>query len=342
MKLDLKEISKTIINLDNATIKDAINSMNNSSLKIVLVINKNKKLAGTIVDGDIRRGLLGGLEIGSSIKSIVQYNPKVVKDGVSFFEAAEIMKVSYFNHLPIVDKNYKLRGLYVLEFMKKPMFRKNQVIIMAGGMGKRLLPLTKTKPKPLIKAFGKPMLEHVILKIKKCGFEKFTLSVNYKKNLIKNYFSDGKNIGVKINYIQEKNFLGTAGSLCYLKGKSNETILVTNCDVVSDIDYGHLLDYHNLNRADATMAVYKRETKNPFGVVKSKENKFISYEEKPKNFDNINAGIYVLNFKILKFLKHEKPEDMPDLFMKLVRAKKKVIVYPIYENWSDLGLKRKK
>ena len=119
MKLDLKEISKTIINLDNATIKDAINSMNNSSLKIVLVINKNKKLAGTIVDGDIRRGLLGGLDIGSSIKSIVQYNPKVVKDGVSFFEAAEIMKVNYFNHLPIVDKNYKLQGLYVLEFMKK-------------------------------------------------------------------------------------------------------------------------------------------------------------------------------------------------------------------------------
>ena len=336
MKFNINEIKNTLISADSS-IKEAIKNLNLSSLKIVLVVDKNNKLFGTIVDGDIRRGLLDGLGLDSKIKDIVQKSPKVVSLKVSKFEANEIMQVNYINHLPIVDKDQKPIGLHVLDYIRRPTKKDNKIVIMAGGLGKRLLPLTKNKPKPLINAFNKPMLEHVLLKIKQCGFKNFIFSINYLGHMIKDYFSKGEKLGVKIDYIEEKNFLGTAGSLCYLKHLNNQTILVTNCDVICDIDYGDIVDYHKSNKADATMAVYCHETQNPFGVVETNKNIFLSYHEKPIKSENINAGIYILETEVLKYLKDEKYKDMPEFFKDLSESKKKVIVYPIYENWNDLG-----
>ena len=216
MKFDISEIKNITIKLDSS-IKDVISNINASSLKIALVIDSNNKLHGTIVDGDIRRGLLDGLNLKDKIEKIVNKKPMVARENMSTYEAIEMMKVNYFNHLPIVDNNYKLTGLHVLDHVRRPNRRDNKIIIMAGGMGKRLLPLTKEKPKALIDAFGKPMLEHVLLKIKKCGFKNFIVSINYLGSMIKNYFSTGKKLGIKIEYIEEKKFLGTAGSLFYLK-----------------------------------------------------------------------------------------------------------------------------
>ena len=339
MKLNkIEEIKKTLLKSDSC-IKEAIENLNNSRLKIALVVNEKNKLIGTVVDGDIRRGLLNGIGLKDKISDIIHKNPRVVTSKVTTYEAEEIMRINYLNHIPIVDRDLKPVGLHTLEDIGRPIQRENKIVILAGGLGKRLLPLTKSKPKALIKAFGKPMLEHVVLKIKKCGFKNFIFSINYLGSMIKDYFSSGEKIGVKINYIEEKSFLGTAGSLCYLKNLENQIILVTNCDVISEIDYGDAVDYHKSNRADATMVVHRYETQNPFGVIETKGNNFLSYNEKPIKYENINAGIYIFESDVFKYLKDEKYKDMPEFFMSLTKAKKKVIVYPIYETWHDLGQK---
>ena len=210
---------------------------------------------------------------------------------------------------------------------------------MAGGYGKRLLPLTKKKPKALVKIHNKPMVEHIILRAKKSGFYNFILSINYLGNQIKKYFRKQKNFEAKISYIKEKKPLGTAGSLYLLKNLKDQHVLVTNCDVISDIDYFDVIKYHKFNSADVTMVVKRYETKNPFGVIETKGNNFVSYYEKPVKYENINAGIYVFNVKTFKFLKKEKYKDMNEFFEDLVKLGKKVIVYPVHEMWTDFGTK---
>ena len=273
MKLNKKEIKKTFIK-SNSTIKDAINSLNKSGLKICLILNKKNKFVGTVVDGDIRRGLLNKLQLDSRIDQIVFRQPRVVNSKTSVYEAEEIMRVNYLNVLPIVDKDSTPIGLHTSDKIMRSRERENKFVIMAGGLGKRLLPLTKKKPKALIPVFDEPMLKHVILRAKKCGFRNFVISINHLGSMIKDHFSSGKKLDSNISYIEEKFFLGTAGSLCYLKEIQNQTILVTNCDIISDIDYGEAIDYHNSNQADATMVVRRHEMQNPFGVIKTNGNNF--------------------------------------------------------------------
>tara|TARA_B110001454_G_C12665419_1_gene411357 strand:+ start:224 stop:1267 length:1044 start_codon:yes stop_codon:yes gene_type:complete len=333
-----KDIKKIIIKL-GSTIKSAINNLNNSGLKIVLVTDENNKLLGTIVDGDIRRGLLNGLDLTGKIDDIIFRNPNVTNIKTSNNQAIEIMKMNYLNHLPIVDENNKPIGLHTVEEVVGISERDNKVLIMAGGFGKRLLPQTNKVPKALIEVYGKPMLENIVLKIKKSGFRNFIFSTHYLGDKIKDHFSTGEKLNVKIEYIEEKKPLGTAGSLCYLKNLSGQNVLVTNCDVISEIDYSEAIDYHEFHKADATMAVNRFETQNPYGVIETDGNIFKSYHEKPIKHENINAGIYIFKSEVFKYIDDEKYLDMPDFFAKLLKLKKKVIVYPIYEKWQDMGQK---
>lgn len=334
-----KEIKKIIIQ-SNSLIKDVINNLNNSRLKIALVVDKNNKLIGTVVDGDIRRGLLNGIVIDDEVTKIVHRNPIIVNPKIKKNEILILMKKNELQHIPIVDELKNPVGLYLLDEISHKIDRENNFIIMAGGLGKRMLPETKIIPKAMIKVSGVPMIEHVVLQAKKCGFFNFTFSINYLGNKIKEYFSSGKKLNVSVKYIEEKSFLGTAGSLCYLKNLNDQPIVVTNCDVLSSMDYGDALDYHKANSADATMVVHNYKTHNSFGVIKTNGKKFISCEEKPIRYENINAGIYILNSKVLKHIEHEKKLEMPDFFKKLKKKGKKVIVYPIYEFWNDLGQKK--
>lgn len=334
-----KEIKKIIIN-ENFSLLETINIMNKTGLKIVIVIGKNKKILGTVVDGDIRRGLINGVNLESKILKILNKNPKIIKKKISNIEANQIMKVNYLNHLPIVDNSNKPIGLHTLDDGFKSIKKTNKFIIMAGGKGKRLLPYTAKNPKPLVKVFGRPMIEHIIIKAKKNGFEDFILSVNHMKSKIKKYLKNGKKLKVKINYIEETKPLGTAGSLSLLKKDKMQNVLVSNCDVLSDLDYGDVLDYHISNKADATMVVRRFENKNQYGVIKIKGNNFLDYEEKPITLENINAGIYVFNSNVFKYLKINQKIDMTEFFLKLKKKNKKVKIYPIYENWADFGQKK--
>ena len=335
------EIKKIIIN-QNCSLFNAIKIMNETGLKIVIVAGKNSKILGTVVDGDIRRGLINEINLESKISKILNKSPITSKKNLSRVEANQIMKVNYLNHLPIIDNLNRPVGLHTLDDGFKTIKRNNKFIIMAGGKGKRLLPYTAKIPKPLVKVFGKPMIEHIIIKAKKNGFENFILSVNHLKSKIKTYFKDGKKLKVKINYIEEKKSLGTAGSLSLLKKIKNQSVIVSNCDVLSDLDYGDVVDYHNINKSDATMVIRKFENRNQYGVIKAKGNNFVNYEEKPITLENINAGIYVFNSNVFKNLNFNKKIDMTEFFLKLKKKKKKVKIYPIYENWADFGQRKKK
>ncbi len=305
----------------NSSIRDVIKRMNKTGLKIVIIINEKGKLLGTIVDGDIRRSIIKGLNLDSNIKEVLNKKPIVTKKKLNIEEADNIMKSNKIDHLPIVNHSFKPVGLFVLRDDINFVKQNNLFIIMAGGKGTRLLPKTLKTPKALIKINGKPMLEHILTNAKKNGFFNFLISVNYLKKKIKNYFKDGDLFQSKISYIEENKPLGTAGSLSLLKIKKKQDIIVTNCDIISNLNYKDLLNFHQKNKSDATMAVWRFEKKNQYGVIKAKGKKLLGIEEKPIIFQNINLGIYVLKSSVFKYLKKNSKIEMTDFFLSLKKKK---------------------
>jgi len=216
--------------------------------------------------------------------------------------------------------------------------RENIMVIMAGGKGKRLRPLTENCPKPLLNIAGKPILEHIITKARNNGFGKFIISVNYLGDMIKDYFSDGSNLNVSIDYLHESLPLGTAGSLSMLEFRPSTPILVSNGDVMTDINYGEFLDFHRAHDSYATMAVRRHEWTHPFGVVHTDNLRIVGFEEKPIFHTYINAGIYVLNPESLDLMVRNEYCDMPELFKRCQMALKNTLAYPMYETWMDIGM----
>ena len=322
---------------DNKKIRDAINRLNSSSLQIILVINKNNKFVGTITDGDLRRGMFSGLNLNDNITKIINKKSAFVNPDLSYEDAKILMKANSIRHIPIIDKSKKIVGLHLLNDISNISIP-NTFVIMAGGLGKRLRPFTKNTPKPMLKIGNKPILEHIILKAKSNGFKNFIISVHYLHQKITNYFQDWKKFNFKIKYIYEKIPKGTAAGLKKLKIKNKDPILVTNGDVISNVDYARIIEYHKNNKSDATVVIRNITQKNHYGVVKLKNTKVIGFEEKKSFIININTGIYVLNNNLLRLL-NNKHEDMPNFLEKLKKKNKKVIAYPIYESWVDIGTK---
>lgn len=339
MFVNKRSLIKTIIKI-NSTIKNCAESLNYSGLQIVNVVDNNKKFIGTITDGDIRRGLLNGLNLNSPIKSILNKKPRISTIDIAEDEAANILKKFEIIHLPIIKDN-KLAGLYFLGNAKsKVHFIKNKVIIMAGGFGKRLGSLTKNTPKPMLKLRGKPLLEHIIEKLIKEGFGEVYISIFYLKKKIKDYFSDGKKFGIKINYIEEEYPMGTVGCLSLLKKMANSFFLI-NCDVITDLNFKEMLNFHKNKKSGSTIAVKNFEFVNPYGVIKSKHNNFKKFEEKPATTFNINAGVYIFKPYVVDIIKRNKIKSIPDLFNFLQSKNKKILTYPMYETWEDYGLNTK-
>ena len=335
--MNKKKNWKSTILQDSKKIKDVINRLNRSSLQIILVVSKDNKFVGTITDGDLRRGMIKGLNLNDRITKIVNKKSTFVNPKLSFEDAKILMKANWIRHIPIIDKSKKIVGLHLLDEISNISIP-NTFVIMAGGLGKRLRPLTKNTPKPMLKIGNKPILEHIITKAKTTGFKNFIISVHYLHKKIRNYFKDGKKLNVKIKYIYEKTPKGTAAGLKNLKIKNKDPILITNGDVISDVDYAKIIEYHKNYKSDATVVIRNITQKNHYGIVKLKEKKIIGFEEKPNFVININTGIYVLNNNLLRLL-NNKREDMPNFLEKLRKKNKKIIAYPIYEKWVDIGTK---
>lgn len=326
---------KSLLNKDSS-IFDAIKNLETTAIQIVLVVDSKKNFLGTLTDGDIRTGILKGIKLSSPIKNLMNKKPITVTKFLSYDDAIRIMQKNSINHLPIVKKK-KIIGLYQANRERSFFEIKNLFVIMAGGKGKRLLPLTKNIPKPLLTYKKKCLIEHILVKIKETGFNNVYVSVNYLKKKIIDKLKDGSKYNLKIKYLQEKKVLGTAGSLSYLENITDKPILVSNCDVVTEMSYLKLLEFHDKKKSDLTVVVKEHQSINPFGQIKIKNSKITNIVEKPMSLSYINAGIYVINPKMLKYIKKNKTLDMSGLISKLLNLKKKIVPYPITDKWSDVS-----
>jgi dTDP-glucose pyrophosphorylase len=327
---------RSIIN-HNSTIHDAVKNLNDVSIKITMVVDGFGKLLGTVSDGDIRRGLLRGLNLSSKIVQIIQKNPLVVPEGVTRNIVLQLMTANKLQQIPVVDKEGRPAGIHLWDEITATPIRSNIMVIMAGGLGIRLQPYTKKCPKPMLKLDGRPMLEHIIMRAKDEGFTRFLLSINYLGHMIEEYFSNGSKFGVEIGYLKEESALGTAGSLSLIDPLPDSPIVVTNGDVISNIHYGELLDFHCQQGSVATMAVRLHEWQHPFGVVQLKGIEIVGFEEKPLIRSHINAGVYALDPEALTKLERGCFCDMPNLFERLMACGKSPAAYPMHESWLDVG-----
>jgi dTDP-glucose pyrophosphorylase len=332
-----EEIWRQAILPAHATIEQAIRNLDQVAIKIVLIVNPLGELEGTISDGDIRRGLLKGLNLNSEIVSIVHRNALVVPPEMGRDMVMQLMLANKIQQIPIVNSRHHLVGLHLWNEMSTPANRSNLMVIMAGGRGTRLRPHTENCPKPLLPVAGKPMLEHIIERAKLEGFKHFVLAVHYLGHMIEEHFGDGRDLGVQIDYLREQSPLGTAGALGLLSPRPESPFVVTNGDIITDIHYGELLDFHLRYDAHATMAVRVHEWQHPFGVVQMRGVEIIGFEEKPIARTHINAGVYALNPEALSVLTANKHCDMPTLFERLQAESKRTVAYPMHEPWLDVG-----
>lgn len=321
----------------NSTIQQAIRNLDQIGIKISMVVNEAGELEGTISDGDIRRGLLKGLDLNSPITSVIHRNALVVPPEMGRDMVIRLMFANKIQQIPVVDEHNRFIGLHLWDEITTPPARSNTMIIMAGGMGTRLRPHTENCPKPLLPVAGKPMLEHIIERAKLEGFSHFILAIHYLGHMIEDHFGNGGRLGVQIDYLREQTPLGTAGALGLLNPRPDAPFVVTNGDVITDIRYGELLDFHIRHDATATMAVRVHEWQHPFGVVQTQGIEIVGFEEKPVARSHINAGVYAIAPDALDVLSAEAHCDMPTLFERLQARSKRTVAYPMHEPWLDVG-----
>ena len=321
----------------NATIKEALGIIDSGAMQIALVVDDNDKLLGTLTDGDIRRGILRGLDLDSSIETIVFKEPAVAKISSTKEEILKIALSKKLHQIPIVDDNGIVLDLKEIEELVEPKIKTNRVILMVGGLGTRLRPLTQDMPKPMLKVGNKPILQTIVDKFAEYGFVNITMCVNFNASIIRDYFGDGKEFGVNIDYVLEQKRMGTAGALSLLKERPSEPFFVMNGDLLTNVNFEHIFNYHTLHKATATMCVREYDYEVPYGVVKMNDNKITAIAEKPVQKFFVSAGIYMLSPEILDLIPQDEFYDMPVLFEKLIKLSKNVISFPIREYWLDIG-----
>ena len=332
-----KEMQKKAAVQIKISIREAISALDEVGIQILTVVNAEGKLLGTVTEGDIRRGFLNGLSIDSSIEQVVNHTPLVVTRHIDVSLVRQLMQVNKILQIPIVDENGMLLGVHLWDELDQPKVLSNTLVVMCGGKGQRMLPFTETCPKPMLKVGGKPILQHIIERAKHEGFQNIVLSINYLGDQIESFFASGEQFGVQITYLREEKPLGTAGSLALMNQALDRPILVTNGDVISELRYADILDFHVQQNATATMAIKSHEWQNPFGVVDLDGLEICGFKEKPVIKSYINAGVYVLEPIVLKHLPQEEVFDMPVVFENLKTMNKKIVAYPMHELWLDVG-----
>lgn len=322
---------------EKATLQDAIRSLDRSSQQIVLVVDHNEVLVGTITDGDIRRGILRGVGMGDSLGTVMHREPMVLPQGIDRHAALQLMRTNGLQQLPVVDERRRVVGLYLWNTLDTPEIRPNTMVVMAGGRGTRLYPHTENCPKPMLPIGGKPMLEHIVERARSEGFRNFVFAVHYLAHMIEDHFGDGSRLDVEIAYLREERPLGTGGALGLMTHRPDGPFVVTNGDVLSEVRYGEILEFHIRHAAAATMAVRPYEWQHPFGVVHTNGVDIAGFEEKPMVRSRINAGIYALDPIALDAIAPDEHCDMPKLFERLRASAHRTIVYPMHEPWLDVG-----
>lgn len=330
---------KELVVTSTQSFDECLIALNSGKTRCVLVVNSQNKLVGIVTDGDVRRAIIRGVSRSDDIGNVMNSNPYSVLEGCGDkIDIETTARRRGILHVPIVCNSGTLVGLYVDESLKIRPILDERFVIMAGGLGKRLRPLTLTVPKPMLEMRGKPVLEHLIEKAQSEGFNRVVISINYLGNIIQDYFKDGKDFNIDINYLLEDKPLGTAGCLNLLSEEDPEQFsLITNGDIVVDADYSNILEFAKICNCDALMVVKRFELKNPFGVIETSGEKIVDIKEKPVYTSLINAGIYAIKNRIINDMLDGSYMDMPNLFRKAVASGLDVRYYILNKDWIDIG-----
>ena len=330
---------KALIGPD-ASIREALSIINAARSQFVMVVDPKRVLLGTLSDGDIRRSLLAGATLETPINRWICSEPTVANESQTDEEVLALMRSIGVHQIPIIDELQRVVNLKTVDEFLYIKSRENPVVIMAGGLGSRLNELTLDRPKPMLPLGGKPILEMIINRFVSQGFTQLWIAVNFKSDGIENYFGDGQNFGVSIKYLREGKRLGTAGALSLLPKNIAGPILVTNADIVANIDYGCLIETHLSSSVIATMAVREHEYQIPFGVVVASEGKIQQIDEKPTHRVMVNAGVYALSIDALALVPRDTFFDMPQLFNELISSGGTLGCHLIRGYWLDIGQRK--
>ena len=327
---------REIVVTENQTLLETMRIIDKTSLQFAVVVDQDHHLLGTVTDGDIRRGILRGEGLEVPISSIMNAHPTSAKSGLSTNKYKQLMRTKKLKQLPIVNEVNQLVDILFIDTFDTPK-NKNQVVLMLGGLGTRLRPLTNDIPKPMLKVGNKPIIETIIDGFKQYGYTNFIFSVNYKKEVIQDYFQTGETFGITINYIEEQKRMGTAGALSLLENRPTEPFFVMNGDLLTQINFDQLMQFHLEHQSVATMCVREYEYEVPYGVIETDGTDLVSIKEKPIHRSFVNAGIYILSPEVFDYIPVDTFYDMPTLFETLIGHGKKTSVFPIHETWLDIG-----
>ena len=320
----------------DAPLLAAIERMDAVRQKLLVVVDADRRLLGTVSDGDIRRGLMRRMTMEDAVSAVMNAAPVALRLDGSEAEARVRLAERGVSLAPVTDRAGRVVGLYP-DAVTVGTRRDNLVVIMAGGRGVRLAPLTQTCPKPMLKVAGRPLLETIIERLQNQGFHRFRLAVNYLAEVIEDHFGDGSAMGVEIGYLREDHPRGTAGALTLVTDSIIQPMLVMNGDVLTRMSFGDLVDFHVENAADATLCVREHTFQAPHGVAEVEGVRMTALREKPTFRWLANAGVYCLSGTVLERVPAEGPYDMPELLAALGAEDRMVGAYPIHEYWLDIG-----
>jgi dTDP-glucose pyrophosphorylase len=333
----MKRIASNLVAPD-ITILDAINRMDRSPIKIILVVDQHGRLLGTVTDGDIRRAILNAVTLDSPVSDIMNRNPLVLEHQSDLAAVITQAQNRMLRYVPVLDAEGRVADLETVSELEQELQRRdNLVVLMAGGLGTRLAPLTEDTPKPMLKVGDKPILETIIERFVDHGFHRFCISLNYKGDMIKEYFGEGDKWGADISYVRETERRGTAGALALLPERPKAPFLMMNGDLLTNVGFVNLLDFHQQQGALASIGVREYDLQVPYGTVSVDGVDTLGLEEKPVFRFFVNAGIYCLDPRVLDFVPDEGWLDMPDLLNRLIKSEEKVCSFPIHEYWIDIG-----
>lgn len=324
---------------ESDTIVRGIEVLNESSSQIILILDEDGRLAGTVTDGDIRRAICKNGSVQGCLGSVCNRHPKTIK-GFSSDKARKIMKENSISRVPVIDADGFPKGLYCVEDVLAglvPTKLDTKVVIMAGGKGTRLWPITKIIPKPLLPLGDKPIIEVIIDSFRDQGFSDFLLSLNYKKEYIRTYFAEKNSLPYDLTFVEEEQFLGTAGSLGLMKAHLKDPFFVTNCDILVEMDYRSVLRFHLEKKFALTVVGALQKIKVPYGVISLQDGVFRDIDEKPESHFVVNTGVYVVDPGVLGLIHENESIDMPDLIKRTSRDQGPIGVYPVHGKWTDIG-----
>jgi dTDP-glucose pyrophosphorylase len=326
-----------------STVRQVMECIDRSARGIALVLDSGQRLLGTVTDGDIRRAILAGMDLGLSISELLQQRQPAFTSGAITAPLGSddatllhLMNETSVRHIPLVDEEGAVRDVAFLSELVKEYELPLRAVVMAGGYGSRLRPLTEEVPKPMLPVGDKPLLQHIVEQLKQAGIRQVNVATHYKGDVISDHFKNGEAFGVDIRYVKEDQPLGTAGALSLIE-EQDEPLLVMNGDILTRVDFRALLSFHREHKADLTVGVRQYEFRVPYGVIDADGVLVKGISEKPVVRQFINAGIYLLNPQVRRLIPNGQPYDIPELIERLISENGTVVCFPIREYWLDIG-----